>query len=53
MKTELLIELIQIAVKYGYPAMCAILTDINKDNVTNEDIATLIQGINTPEEYFK
>ena len=53
MKTEVLIELIQIAFKYGYPVVCKILKDINKETITNEDIAFLLKGIKAPEEYFK
>lgn len=53
MKTELLIEIISIAIKYGYPVVSELIKNINKESITNEDIVELIRGMKSPEEYFK
>lgn len=51
MKTELILGILELAVKYGIPAVRESIEAINKETITQEDIDALPALIKKPEEY--
>lgn len=53
MQAETIIAIIELGLKVGVPAVTEAIREIGKDEVTDEDIQELIDGIIPPDEYFK
>lgn len=51
MNTATILSVLELAVKYGVPAVQAAIEAINKEEITEEDIKALPGLIRKPEEY--
>lgn len=51
MNTATILSILELAVKYGVPAVQAAIEAINKEEITEEDIKSLPGLIRKPEEY--
>ena len=51
MNTATILSILELAVKYGVPAVQKAIETINKDEITEEDIKALATMIRKPEEY--
>lgn len=51
MNTATILSILELAVKYGVPAVQAAIEAINKEEITEEDIKSLPGMIRKPEEY--
>lgn len=51
MKTELILGILELAVKYGVPAVREAIAAVNKEIITQADIDALPALIKRPEEY--
>lgn len=51
MNTATILAILELAVKYGVPAVQSAIEAINKDEITEEDIKALPGMIRKPKEY--
>lgn len=51
MNTAVLLTILELALKYGVPAVQSAIEAMNKDKITEEDIKALATMIRKPEEY--
>lgn len=51
MNTATILAILELAVKYGVPAVQKAIEAIEKDTITEEDIKALTTMIRKPEEY--
>lgn len=51
--TALVVEILQLAARYGIPAVLAIVQTWEKESITSEDVAKLKNLIKYPDEYDK
>ena len=51
MNTAAILSILELAVKYGVPAVQAAIEAINKEEITEEDIRELPGMIRKPSEY--
>lgn len=51
MNTATILAILELAVKYGVPAVQKAIEAIEKDTITEEDIKALATMIRKPEEY--
>lgn len=51
--TALVVEILQLAARYGIPAVLAIVQTWEKESITSEDVAELKNLIKHPDEYDK
>lgn len=51
--TTLVVEILQLAARYGTPAVLAIVQTWEKESITSEDVAKLKNLIKYPDEYDK
>lgn len=51
--TTLVVEILQLAARYGIPAVLAIVQSWEKESITSEDVAKLKNLIKYPDEYDK
>lgn len=51
MNTATILTILELAMKYGIPAVQKAIENINKDEITEEDIKALATMIRKPEEY--
>ena len=51
--TTLVVEILQLAARYGIPAVLAIVQTWEKESITSEDVAVLKHRIKYPDEYDK
>lgn len=51
--TTLVVEILQLAARYGIPAVLAIVQTWEKESITSEDVTELKHRIKYPDEYDK
>lgn len=51
--TALIVEILQLAARYGIPAVLAIVQTWEKESITSKDVAELKNLIKHPDEYDK
>lgn len=51
--TTLVVEILQLAARYGIPAVLAIVQTWEKESITSEDVDKLKTLIKYPDEYDK
>ena len=51
METATIIAILELAAKYGIPAVTASINEMNKSTITDEDIKNLATLIKKPEDY--
>lgn len=51
--TQLLLMVLQLASQYGIPGIISLINEMNKKEVTLDDIKMLELKIKKPDEYFK
>lgn len=51
--TTLVVEILQLAARYGIPAVLAIVQTWEKESISSEDVAELKHRIKYPDEYDK
>jgi hypothetical protein len=53
MSKETILLILEFAITYGPDVVSKMISAINKDQITEEDIKNLQQTFKKPEEYFK
>ena len=51
--TKLIIEILDLAARYGIPAVLAIVQTWEKESITSEDVVELKNRVKHPDEYDK
>ena len=53
MSKDTIMLILEFAIKYGPDVVYKMISTINKDQITEDDIKNLEQTFKQPEEYFK